>query len=64
MVLPHLPSKGRIATDSKTQESAGEVAEQMPPIGPASLHCLNKTLGQQLTTRARVLIPGVKKSGD
>lgn len=45
---------------SKTQEPAREVAEQMPLIGPASLDCLNKTFGQQLTIRARALIPGVR----
>lgn len=35
-----LRSNGRIATYSTTQEPAGEVAEQMPPVGPTSLDCL------------------------
>lgn len=42
MILLHLRSKGHIATHSTTQEPAGEVTEQIPPVGPASLDCLNK----------------------
>lgn len=59
-----LRSNGRIATYSTTQEPAGEVAEQMPPVGPTSLDCLNKTSSQQLAIRARVLIQGADGSGD
>lgn len=64
MILLHLRSKGCIATYSTTQEPAAEVTEQIPPVGPASLDCLNRTSGQQLATRARVLILGAGGSGD
>lgn len=41
MMLLHLRSNGFIAIHLNTQELVGEVAEQMPPLGPASLDCLN-----------------------
>lgn len=59
-----LRSNGRIATYSTTQEPAGEVAKQMPPVGPTSLDCLNKPSSQQLAIRARVLIQGAEGYGD
>lgn len=35
---------------------AGEVTEKIPPVGPASLDFLKKNPGQELATRAPVLI--------